>query len=205
MGQGWTFSGSPAGLGAASASLVTLLEGTTFCIRDPAGDIKPGHAQGLFVRDTRLISQLELSVDGQRPHPLAPQAIEPFACTFLARMPPPPRLADSTLLVVRRRYVGDGMREDITLRNTSATSKRFRLALTAEADFADLFEVKGRSKPRAAASTGTADSGLVITSGRRERRQELRITGDQHPGVADDGVLSWRLTVPGHSERTVTV
>jgi glycogen debranching enzyme len=49
------------------------------------------------------------------------------------------------------------------------------------------------------------DSGLVITSGRRERRQELRITGDQNPSVADDGALAWRLSVPGHSELTVSI
>ena len=68
-------------------------------------------------------------------------------------MPPRAGKADSTLLVIRRRYVGDGMREDITLRNTSARSRRFQVKLAAEADFADLFEVKGRSKPRAAPST----------------------------------------------------
>ena len=107
--------------------------------------------------------------------------------------------------MVRRRYVGDGMREDITLRNTSGRAKRFRVVLTAEADFADLFEVKGRSKPRAAASTALADEGLVITSGRRERRQELRITGDQSPSVTEAGALAWLLSVPGHAERTVTV
>jgi glycogen debranching enzyme len=97
------------------------------------------------------------------------------------------------------------MREDITLRNTSSRAKRFRLELTAEADFADLFEVKGRSKPRAAATTALADEGLVITSGRRERRQELRITGDQSPSVADNGALYWMLSIPGHAERSVTV
>ncbi|MGO8956764.1 MAG: glycogen debranching N-terminal domain-containing protein [Streptosporangiaceae bacterium] len=204
MTEPWSSGELPPGQ-AAACSPVTLIEGSTFCISEPGGDIVPDRSHGLFVRDTRMLSRWELRVDGIEPQPLSVQNTEPYAATFLGRMPPRAGKADSTLLVIRRRYVGDGMREDITLRNTSATSKRFRLALTAEADFADLFEVKGRSKPRAVASTGTADSGLVITSGRRERRQELRITGDQHPAVADDGELSWRLSVPGHSERTVSV
>ena len=204
MTEPWSSGELPPGQGGAW-SPITLIEGSTFCISEPGGDIVPDRSHGLFVRDTRMLSRWELRVDGIEPQPLSVQQAEPYAATFLGRMPPRAGKADSTMLVVRSRYVGDGMREDITLRNTSATSRRFVVALTAEADFADLFEVKGRSKPRAAASTGAAESGLVITSGRRERRQELQITGDQNPSVSDDGVLSWRLTVPGHAERTVTI
>jgi glycogen debranching enzyme len=199
----WSSGGLPPGQGACSP--VTLIEGSTFCISEAGGDIVPDRSQGLFVRDTRMLSRWELTLDGIEPQPLSVQHAEPFAASFLGRIPPRTGIADSTLLVIRRRYVGDGMREDITLRNTSGRAMRFRLELTAEADFADLFEVKGRSKPRAVASTAMEDSGLVITSGRRERRQELRITGDQNPSVTDDGALAWRLSVPGHSELTVSV
>jgi glycogen debranching enzyme len=199
----WSSGDLPPGQGAACTP-VTLIEGSTFCISEPGGDILPDRPHGLFVRDTRMLSRWELRVDGIEPQPLTVHTAEPFAATFLGRMPPRAGRADSTLLVVRRRYVGDGMREDITLRNTSARGKKCVLELAAEADFADLFEVKGRSKPRAVASVASADSGLVITSGRRERRQELRIIGDEDPAIAD-GVLTWRLQVPGHSERTITV
>jgi len=204
MTEPWSSGELPPGQGG-TCSPVTLIEGSTFCISELGGDILPDRSHGLFVRDTRMLSRWELRVDGIEPQPLSVQNAEPYAATFLARMPPRAGKADSTLLVLRRRYVGDGMREDITLRNTSSKSRRFQVALTAEADFADLFEVKGRSRPRTTASTGTADSGLVITSGRRERRQELRISGDQNPNVGDDGVLTWRLVVPGHAERTVSV
>jgi glycogen debranching enzyme len=204
MTQPWASGDLPPGA-AAACSPVTLIEGSTFCISEPGGDIVPDRSHGLFVRDTRMLSRWELRIDGIEPQPLSVQQAEPYAGTFLGRMPPRAGKADSTLLVIRRRYVGDGMREDITLRNTSAKAKRFRIELAAEADFADLFEVKGRSKPRAAATTAVADSALIITSGRRERGQELQITGDQNPSVADDGVLSWRLLVPAHSEGTISV
>jgi glycogen debranching enzyme len=199
----WSTGDLPPGQGGA-CSPVTLIEGSTFCISEPGGDILPDRPHGLFVRDTRMLSRWELTVDGLEPQPLTVHTAEPFAATFLGRMPPSAGRADSTMLVVRRRYVGDGMREDITLRNTAARPKRCVLALAAEADFADLFEVKGRSKPRAVAAAAAADATLVITSGRRERRQELRIIGDENPSVAD-GVLTWRLQVPAHAERTVTV
>jgi len=203
MTEPWSPENPPPGQGACSP--VTLIEGSTFCISEPSGDVVPDRSQGLFVRDTRMLSRWELTVDGIEPQPLSVQQSEPYGAAFLGRMPPPAGRADSTLLLIRRRYVGDGMREDITMRNTSAKGRRFRLSLVAAADFADLFEVKGRSRARAPAEISTADSGLVITSGRRERRQELRITGDQNPAVNENGSLQWRVSVPGHSERTVTV
>jgi glycogen debranching enzyme len=198
----WASGDAPRGLGACSPA--TLIEGSSFCISEPGGDILPGRPQGLFVRDTRVLSRWELTVDGKEPQPLSVQHAEPYAATFLGRMPPRAGKADSTLLVVRRRYVGDGMREDITIRNTAARQVRCVLELAADADFADLFEVKGRTKPRATASVHAADSALVITSGRRDRNQELVIDGDGDPSVSD-GCLRWRLTIAGHGERTVSI
>jgi glycogen debranching enzyme len=198
----WTSGAAQQGHGACSPA--TLIEGSSFCISEPGGDIMAGRPQGLFVRDTRVLSHWELTVDGKEPQPLSVEHHEPYAATFLARMPPRPGRADSTLLVIRRRYIGDGMREDITIRNTSATAVRCVLELAADADFADLFEVKGRAKPRATVSVHAADSALVITSGRRDRRQELVIDGDGEPTVAD-GSLKWRLAIAGHDERTISI
>ena len=198
----WASGETPQGRGACSPA--TLIEGSSFCISEPGGDILPGRPQGLFVRDTRVLSRWELTVDGKEPQPLSVQQAEPYAATFIGRLPPRAGKADSTLLVVRRRYVGDGMREDITIRNTAARAVRCVLEVGADADFADLFEVKGRSKPRAAASVHAADSSLVITSGRRDRQQELVVNGDGEPAVAD-GSLTWRLAIPGHGERTVSI
>ncbi|MGH3400678.1 MAG: amylo-alpha-1,6-glucosidase [Streptosporangiaceae bacterium] len=194
----------PGAQGLGPSSPATLIEGSTFCISEPGGDILPGRPQGLFVRDTRVLSRWELTVDGKEPQPLSSEHDEPSSATFLARMPPRAGRADSMLLVVRRRYIGDGMREDITLRNTAARTVRCELEVAADADFADLFEVKGRSKPRQAASVHAADSRLVITSGRRDRDQKLVIDPDGDPAITD-GSLTWRLTIPGHSERTVSI
>ena len=199
----WASGELPPGQGAACAP-VTLIEGSTFCISEPGGDILTERSHGLFVRDTRMLSRWELRVNGLEPQPLTMTMTEPFAGLFLGRMPPKAGHADSTLLVVRRRYVGDGMREDITLRNTSAKPKRCVITLAAEADFADLFEVKGQARPRVAAAVAATDDMLVITSGRGERRQELRIIADESPSVTG-GVLTWRVQVPAQGERTVTV
>ena len=79
--------------------------------------MSPGAAQGLFVRDTRILSRFEVLVNGVRTEPLAAVTDDPFSATFVSRCLPAPGRADSTLMVFRSRYVGQGMREDLTIRN----------------------------------------------------------------------------------------
>ncbi len=67
---------------------------------------------------------------------------ESFAATFVVRARPREGRADSTLLVLRHRYVGHGMREDLVLRNFGGKPVSCRLELKVQADLADLFEVK---------------------------------------------------------------
>src|ERR1019366_765892 len=176
----WASGGPSVSQGLAGHS-VTLVEGSTFCISEPGGDIRPGHAQGLFVRDTRVLSRWELVVDGRAPQPLTVQQAEPYAAAFLAQMPPPAGLADSTLLVVRHRYAGDGMREDVTIRNTAPLPATCVVTLAAATDFADLFEVKdGRARPQAAVSASAEDSALRFASRRGEpQRSEERRVGKE--------------------------
>src|SRR4051794_22225359 len=140
MSQPWT--------SAASASLrdgagvVTLVEGPAFAISLASGDMEAGVPHGLFYRDTRFLSELRLRVNGDWPEPLAATTIDPFSAAFVSRDLPRAGLADSALLVVRNRYVGRGMREDITVRNYGLEPAFCALELAADADFADLFEVK---------------------------------------------------------------
>jgi len=49
--------GEPVPVALAGRELVTMVEGTTFCICMPSGDIEPGTPQGLFFRDSRVISR----------------------------------------------------------------------------------------------------------------------------------------------------
>ena len=86
----WTFSGKVAGLDQASG-VVTLVDESTFAISGLAG--RRGHAlgaQGLFVRDTRILSRFELRVNGARPESLAAVTDDPFSATFVSRCPPRP-------------------------------------------------------------------------------------------------------------------
>ena len=201
----WASGGPSASEGPAGCYNVTLVEGSTFCVSEPGGDIRLGHTQGLFVRDTRVLSRWDLAVNGRAPQPLAVQQTEPYAAAFLGQMPPPAGLADSTLLVVRRRYVGDGMREDLTIQNTSPRPATCLVTLTADADFADLFEVKdGRAGTRGAATASAEDSTLRFASRGDGPQRGLLIRADERPSITG-GVLEWHVTIPARGQWTASI
>ena len=141
---GWSYAGEPAALGSAG---VTLVEGSSFCVCESSGDIREGTPQGVFFQDTRIVSRWQVTLDGIAAEPLAVLSQEPWRATFVGRGAPRSGRVDSTLLLSRERYVGQGMREDLTLENLAGEAAEVRLLLACDADFADLFEVKESRVP----------------------------------------------------------
>jgi glycogen debranching enzyme len=137
----WMFKGEST-VGDRTGASVTLVEGSTFSIASPTGDIDPGGAEGLFFEDTRFLSTWRLRLDQQRPQCLAVLPSHPFAATFVSRGQPRSGEADSDLLLLRSRYVGNGMREDIAVQNLGREPAVCTIGFELDADFAHLFEVK---------------------------------------------------------------
>jgi glycogen debranching enzyme len=189
----------------ALAGTMTLVEGVTFCICAVSGDIRPGAEQGLFFRDTRFLSEFTLTVDGAALEPLAARRPSPYAGVFIGRRPARPGRADSTLLVVRERYVGDGMREDIAVRNLSSERAEVALTLTVNADFAGLFAVKeGRAGVAPGIERTGADDTVRLRSPKVADGRGVAVTGSLSP-AASTGGLTWRLSLPPRSGVMVTV
>jgi glycogen debranching enzyme len=140
MPQPWTTSASASLAGA--DGIVTLVEGSSFCISSRSGEIDPAHPQGLFFRDTRFVSELRLTLNETAPEPLAATNTDPFSAVFVLRGLPAAGRADSHLVVFRRRYIGRGMREDLEIENFGEEAAYCSIEIVVDADFADLFEVK---------------------------------------------------------------
>src|SRR2546423_7276105 len=138
MSDPWNLAGESVSLGQPGTT-INLVEGSSFCISGRSGDMLPGSPQGLFFRDTRFLSRFELRLNGQVPEPLAAEVVDPFSATFVLRSRPRPGLADSALVVMRRRHVVRGMREDITIWNYGEEPAYCSLELHVDSDFADLF------------------------------------------------------------------
>lgn len=203
MSDSWAYTGGPPM--PAAGNSVTLVEGATFCISGRTGDIHPGAEQGLFYRDTRFLSQLRIEVDGRPLEALAAYCPTPYSAIFVTRRAPRAGTSDSTLLVVRRRYVGNGMLEEITFRNLGREVAGVALAITADADFAGLFEVKeGRARPKGdiQESAGGAVLTMAYDVGGESRSMTLSGTGG---AVARPGRLTWGLVIPPRAEVAIAV
>ncbi|MEU3859452.1 glycogen debranching N-terminal domain-containing protein [Streptomyces sp. NPDC028722] len=142
-----------------TAATVTLVEGPTFCVSSTSGDMEAEVPQGLFFRDMRVISDWQIRVDGHRPHHLTVLSQDPYSTTFVSRVPP--HGSQSELLLERRRYVGEGMREDLRLRNLSRRPMTVPVSLRVGADFADVFAVK-ESRVRVVGEITAAPTGKAL-------------------------------------------
>jgi glycogen debranching enzyme len=215
MADPWNYAGPVTQLGS-GAGAVTLVDESTFAISGGAGDISSGAAQGLFFRDTRILSQFEVLLNGVRAEPLSAVTDDPFSATFVARDMPAPGRADSTLMVFRHRHVGQGMREEIVLRNFGDEATVCTVDVLIDADFADLFAVKeGRvgSDPRQGAVTAqveerptsdaTGDAGRSMTLSYTYSREpvgrgvEILSVGAQR--VAP-GTITFEVVVPARGQ-----
>jgi glycogen debranching enzyme len=121
--------------------LLTILEGSTFCISDDRGDIAE-ETSGFFAHDTRFLSRLVLRVGGKQPLLLSSGRVEHFQAGFYLRNGTADGLPRDSLSIARERFVGTGMQEKVTLRNESPERIDVLVGLEIEADFADIISVK---------------------------------------------------------------
>jgi glycogen debranching enzyme len=201
MTEAWAFGGESAAVG---HDVVTLVEGSSFCVSGANGSILPGAAHGVFYMDTRVIGTWGLTVDGDAVEPLAVTVRQPHHATFLGRAKPRGEGLESTLLVQRERYVGAGLREDVIVRNTAAEPAELTLELTVDADFADLFAVKeGRTRPHADRRVQPFEGMIQIESTQSGSRRGVRVSAEG--ASAGDGTLRFREVVPARGEWRTTI
>jgi glycogen debranching enzyme len=194
---------------AGSEGAVTLVEGQTFALSGRSGDMRPDLPNGLFVLDTRVLSQWELRVNGHRLEPLAVDLRSPFTARFAARSAPASGHADANLVVFRDRFVGQGMREDVQVTNHGTEATPLTIELRCDADFADLFAVKeSRVRQRGWHSRQTDATHLRFGHRRDHLTREATVSLSQDAEV-EPGRATWHTTLePGahwHVRLDVTV
>lgn len=121
-----------------------------FFLSDRLGDVPEGNraALGLYYRDTRFLSRLELTVNDLRPLLLHSSTERNYSQTV--ELAYPVMMADpygfehrENLAVSRNRLLGDSLMEQIEVANYGTVSRSLELQLEFDADFLDLFEVRG--------------------------------------------------------------
>ena len=141
-------------LNVASATQHVLKSGDTFIVNDPLGDLT-GHDDGLFVNDTRVLSQLRLTFGGRAPSLLS-GSVSSDNATFTAHLtnrPLPPLGGASTpegVIHVQRVRVLSGtvLNEAIELTNYGTSDATVPLSISFSSDFRDMFEVRGLKRDK---------------------------------------------------------
>ena len=199
--SGWntgTAAGSP------GAGVVTVVEGSSFCISSADGNILPGLTQGLFYQDTRILSCWSLTVNGLPLEPLLPRVLEPYHALFVGRARSPHGRADSPLVIERERLVGAGLREDLVVHNYSVRSVKCILELRVESDFADLFDVKiDRTIPAARPIRQVQGDELLLEAFRDQRRLGILVHG--RGAEAGEDLLRFEVLIPGRGKWSTNI
>ncbi len=158
-------------------TLVTLVEGGSFCVSDASGDILDqvaGGPSGLFVGERRLLSRLVLIVNGHRLEPVDHHVDDPAAATFVGRAlsPDPGRVHATGPVVVRRRTLGAGLRDHIDVRNVGDEPTYVEIEIDLASDLAPLVAVRAtatawqtRSSPPVRAPTKSCWCGAAARPG----------------------------------------
>ena len=137
--------------------VAVLKHGNLYLLTDTFGDIHPdGRGLGLYDLDTRALSCAVLRLNGARPTLLRSQVSANHEGVIQLTNPEFRRnrddkvgaapVARQSLSMLRRRWIGDGLAEQITVTNFSAGEQSIVLDLELDVDGADIFEVRGQSR-----------------------------------------------------------
>jgi len=207
---------------AASAALQerrtrTLKHGDTFAVFDHRGDIgaDSGSSEGLYHRDTRILSQLTLLLEEARPLLLSSTTQDDNA-VFSADLSNPDLLVNGQIALRREqihlhrlRFIWDGAGyERLLIRNFSDRALRIRLALQFASDFADLFEVRGEHRRARGNSSETRDSDRKASlhyMGLDKIERVTTLEFDPAPQMLTTGRAAFEMSLNAHQVKRIFV
>jgi len=203
-----------------------------FLLSDPYGDVRNDlRGLGLYLGDTRVLSRYELRVDGQRPVVLRTGGGASWRGTIQMTNPDLVRnpmekgdaaavLSRQSLGIVRERIIADAFEESIRIQNYTLHPEHCVLTLALDADFADLFEVRGVQRAVRGERRPTEMSGDLVGFGYIGLDQRFRRTWIQaseggearlvpvaeDPDGSGQGVLlSFSVSIPPGGERSLGI
>ena len=143
-----------------SISTLTLKDDELFLITDTLGNISTldctseglESSMGLFCRDTRFLSRLELQIENRSPIAFSSTARKGFAMSILCSncqiAEHESEIKAETIGIHREIVIKGGLFEQIQVTNYNAKPISFTMSLSLDADFLDLFEVRGFKRPK---------------------------------------------------------
>lgn len=196
----------------------TLKNGETFALFDHNGDAlgAAGSPEGVFFRDTRHLSYLYLTIDGARPLLLS-STVRDDNATLTCDLTNPD-LTDANgkiylehdLIHIRRsRFIWNGAcYERLMVKNYDEQDRAITIGIAFDADFSDLFEVRGSRRPmRGKHHPPHCQTNTVMLAyvGLDDIRRETTLRFEPAPEALTGSQATYRLDVPAHRSRVLRV
>ena len=194
-----------------------LLNGDTFAVFDRSGDIQPvGFGQqGIFHNETRHLSRLEMRLSGFRPLLLSSTVREDNILFGIDLTNPDIQLESGaslprgTVHIYRAKFLTNLICYDqIVLSNYGEAAIDVELSFDFEADFADIFEVRGEKRKRRGDKRPSEigrSSVTLIYDGLDHIRRTTRVECSLPSCQPHDGGITVPLHVEAHGEVSFNV
>lgn len=189
---------------------ITINDGSTFLVTDSFGLIDDNLAQGFFVKDTRLISYYEVSINRDRLLLLASSPINHHSALYQFTNPNlltvDGTVPQGQLVVSLRRNIADGMQEEFDITNYHPKRVKFQLMLAIRSDFADIFEVKAKQVLTRGETETTWQDGKLATEYRDDSFYRCLVIQPEHssskPRFANGRIMFDVVIDPGKTWHT---
>ncbi len=193
----------------------TLKSGDTFAVFDFGGDMFAGSGavDGLYHRDTRHLSRFDLTLGGARPLLLSTMLADDNVLltsdlsNAMLRDLGPESLDKGVIHVQRSIFLSEAAcHVRLAVRNFGFACHRIRIELRFGADFADLFEVRGRHREqrgRALPADIGSDSVTLSYLGLDGARRATRIAFDPAPQALTEGRAVFELELAPQERATL--
>ncbi len=193
---------------------VVLKQAALFLLCTDTGDVLADSDQGLYFHDMRYLSGLSLTLSGASPVSLLASANQGHEGVFELTNPdlhdPSGRVAvrKETLGIRREKSLGNQYRETIIVSNFVPDPCRLDLQLHFEADFADMFAVRGVHPGKRGEHQRPRWDGnrlLLAYEGADGHDRRLSLTPDPAPDEHNGGDLAYHLELKGREQWRLTL
>jgi glycogen debranching enzyme len=188
-----------------------LKHGDAFVIMDRLGEIQPAGRgeQGLFYRGTRFVSKLRFRFGKRAPMLLCSSVVENNLLLAVDLANPDMRddsgrIPHGTIHVSRRALLEDGSYlERVVVRNYGSAAVRFPLHIELDADFSDIFEVRGarRAARGLLLEPRTGPSSLWLSYEGLDRRTRVtEFTFSERPASIESTGVVFEVALEPHAQ-----
>jgi glycogen debranching enzyme len=180
--------------------------GNSFVTFDHCGDITDRESHGLFVADTRHLSYYRIRFENLELNTLRSGRSGDDSYEFFSTNQADVDIPAQSIVIHRRRWLADLLVDQITLQNVGDSSVTLTLLVEFEADFADIFEIRGLAQGSGERSESTLDSGAwTLAATRRASERKTAISFAPHPSRIDPGRVEFTVHLEPNQSQIINI